>query len=98
MSNDGFANLFGPSKQQQKEMLMQAYAAKQFEDHLLSVARMTEVCFRECAHNFRLRKLDDKEELCVNRCAAKFLRLAARSEALFLESIGGGALAALDGD
>ena len=68
---------------------------KQFEDTLMSIGRITDLCFSHCANNFRLRKLDSQEELCVHRCAGKFLKLAARSEPQFLEFIGGGALAAL---
>lgn len=87
--------LFGPSVQQQQEMLRQAYEMKQFEETLMSVSRITELCFVQCAQNFRLRKLDNEEELCMHRCAAKYIKLGARAEPFFLEAIGGGAMAAI---
>ena|SRR3989338_4633547 len=86
---------FGGNAAQQQQMLRQAYEMKQFEETLLSIGRITELCFNKCTNNFRLRKLDTNEELCVERCASKYLKLGARSEPVFLEAIGGGALAAL---
>jgi import inner membrane translocase subunit TIM9 len=31
-------------------------------------------CFDNCVHNFKTRKLDNSEELCLNRCVEKYWR------------------------
>ncbi|CCI43408.1 hypothetical protein ABG067_003375 [Albugo candida] len=49
-------------------------------------SRTVELCFTECVHSFRSKKLDDKESNCVNTCAEKFLRHTMRSSIRLQES------------
>lgn len=44
------------------------------EDNLRMFNTMVEKCFSDCINDFRTRKMTSREELCVNRCAEKFLR------------------------
>ncbi|TYZ65436.1 hypothetical protein PybrP1_011715 [[Pythium] brassicae (nom. inval.)] len=41
--------------------------------------RTVELCFSDCVHSFRSKKMDDTELSCVNNCAEKFLRYTMRS-------------------
>jgi import inner membrane translocase subunit TIM9 len=49
-------------------------------------SRTVELCFSECVHSFRSKKLDDKETSCLNSCAEKFLRHTMRSSVRLQES------------
>ncbi|KAG7402158.1 hypothetical protein PHYBOEH_005721 [Phytophthora boehmeriae] len=49
-------------------------------------SRTVELCFSDCVHAFRSKKLDDKETSCVNNCAEKFLRHTMRSSVRLQES------------
>lgn len=49
-------------------------------------SRTVELCFSECVHSFRSKKLDDKELSCVSSCAEKFLRHTMRSSVRLQES------------
>jgi mitochondrial import inner membrane translocase subunit TIM9 len=49
-------------------------------------SRTVELCFNECVHSFRSKKLDDKELSCVSSCAEKFLRHTMRSSVRLQES------------
>ncbi|RLN57966.1 hypothetical protein BBJ28_00005505 [Nothophytophthora sp. Chile5] len=49
-------------------------------------SRTVELCFTDCVHAFRSKKLDDKELSCVNNCAEKFLRHTMRSSVRLQES------------
>lgn len=49
-------------------------------------SRTVELCFSECVHSFRSKKLDDKELSCVSNCAEKFLRHTMRSSVRLQES------------
>lgn len=49
-------------------------------------SRTVELCFSECVHSFRSKKMDDKEVSCVSNCAEKFLRHTMRSSVRLQES------------
>lgn len=48
--------------------------------------RTVELCFSECVHSFRSKKMDDAELSCVTNCAEKFLRYTMRSSVRLQES------------
>lgn len=48
--------------------------------------RTVELCFSECVHSFRSKKMDDAELACVTNCAEKFLRYTMRSSVRLQES------------
>ena len=42
------------------------------------IVELTDICFDSCIYNFRTRKLDPKEKLCIFTCSDKFYRVASR--------------------
>ncbi len=53
--------------QQQMALMQRIVAQEEVKQAQTSAMRLTEKCFSDCANNFRVRTLDSKEELCVNR-------------------------------
>ncbi|KAK7350300.1 hypothetical protein VNO77_08744 [Canavalia gladiata] len=48
----------------------------QFRDSLKMYNSLVERCFKDCVHTFYRKSLTKQEEICVHRCAQKFLRLS----------------------
>ncbi|ETV91836.1 hypothetical protein H310_13665 [Aphanomyces invadans] len=73
-----------PPHQQQE--LMKHFEQKQLEESLMLYNRVVATCFNECVQSFRSKKLEDKEENCMNLCAEKFLKHTQRVGVRFAEA------------
>ncbi|EGG15367.1 mitochondrial import inner membrane translocase subunit 9 [Cavenderia fasciculata] len=54
-----------------EEKLMLVMNKMQMKEAFKNVFMVTNQCFEACATNFRLRKLDNDEELCIYKCIDK---------------------------
>ncbi|EQC41286.1 hypothetical protein SDRG_01261 [Saprolegnia diclina VS20] len=73
-----------PAYQQQE--LMKHFEEKQLEESLAMYNRVVATCFNECVQSFRSKKLDDKEEGCINKCTEKFVKHTQRVATRFQEA------------
>jgi len=67
-----------------QKTLAEKFEKRQLQDNFdstISHNALVERCFDECILTFRARKLDDKEELCVLRCADKYVQVTQRVRA-----------------
>jgi import inner membrane translocase subunit TIM9 len=62
------------SKQPNIEALQQA----QIRVMIKNLNELVTMCFDNCIYNFKTRKLDNSEELCLSRCTEKYMRIAQR--------------------
>lgn len=99
-NNNGYISLFDSLHQLSSSNrigvnMSQRELERKMEEHLEEMritqtiayfSRTVELCFTECVHSFRSKKLDDKESNCVNTCAEKFLRHTMRSSIRLQES------------
>jgi len=49
------------------------------------VSEMVDSCFNACIYNFRTRKIDPKEKLCLYQCTDKYFRHATKSGRIMTE-------------
>jgi len=73
-----------PAHEQQQ--LMSHFEELQLANSLALYNQVVETCFTECVHGFRSKKLDDKEEGCISKCAEKFLKHSQRVGVRFAEA------------
>mmetsp|Transcript_3146 Transcript_3146/g.5966 ORF Transcript_3146/g.5966 Transcript_3146/m.5966 type:complete len:109 (-) Transcript_3146:1766-2092(-) len=66
--------------------MMQVMQEMQMQDSLKMYNDLVHRCFMECVDSFRYKKLDGKEEVCVTKCAQKFLNFAGRVAMRFQET------------
>jgi len=79
----GFGGGGGPSVD---EMRLQAMMQEmQMADSLRMYNELVLRCFDNCVENFRTRKIDTKENACIEKCANKFVQFAARVGMRFQE-------------
>ena len=57
----------------------------QLKDTLRMFNGLVERCFANCVQSFQSKTLDSKEERCVTRCTAKFIKASARAGQTFQE-------------
>ncbi|KNB41444.1 hypothetical protein JH06_5165 [Blastocystis sp. subtype 4] len=48
------------------------------KDMAVTANKVVEMCFRDCAKNFRSKELDKKESDCIRNCAGKYMELTNR--------------------
>eukprot|EP01104_Vermistella_antarctica_P010958 TRINITY_DN2989_c0_g1_i1.p7 TRINITY_DN2989_c0_g1~~TRINITY_DN2989_c0_g1_i1.p7 ORF type:complete len:109 (+),score=38.46 TRINITY_DN2989_c0_g1_i1:34-327(+) len=65
--------------------LMRMLEESQIKDTLRMYNNLVQKCFGDCVNNFRFKKLDEKEELCVYRCTEKYLKYQGRVARAFGE-------------
>lgn len=65
--------------------LMAIMQDMQMVDSLRMYNELVERCFGECVDTFRGRKLDGKEDACMQKCSSKFLAFAQRCGMRFQE-------------
>ncbi|KAF6036890.1 TIMM9 [Bugula neritina] len=58
---------------------------KQFREFLLTYNKVTEMCFESCVHDFKTRKVADKEIGCTKYCMDKYLKMTQRISLRFAE-------------
>ncbi|XP_067942270.1 mitochondrial import inner membrane translocase subunit Tim9-like [Watersipora subatra] len=58
---------------------------KQFREFLLTYNKVSEMCFDACIHDFKTRKINDKETGCTNFCMDKYLKMTQRISQRFAE-------------
>eukprot|EP01086_Lenisia_limosa_P010327 TRINITY_DN34485_c0_g1_i1.p2 TRINITY_DN34485_c0_g1~~TRINITY_DN34485_c0_g1_i1.p2 ORF type:complete len:105 (-),score=13.69 TRINITY_DN34485_c0_g1_i1:437-718(-) len=73
----------GPTAQEQA--MMEVMEVKSVEDSLNMYNGLVENCFKTCVFNFKIRSLDSRESVCVQRCVQKFLKHSARVSQRFQE-------------
>ena len=49
------------------------------------VSDMVDECFSACIYNFRTRKIDAKEKLCLYQCSDKYFRVVSRANRIMME-------------
>lgn len=49
------------------------------------ISEMVDECFSTCIYNFRTRKIDPKEKLCLYQCTDKYFRHATKSGRIMTE-------------
>lgn len=49
------------------------------------ISGMVDECFSACIYNFRTRKIDPKEKLCLYQCTDKYFRLVSRANRVMME-------------
>lgn len=64
------------------EMFFEQQARK--DSHRM-IADMVDECFSACIYNFRTRKIDPKEKLCLYQCTDKYFRHAAKANRVMTE-------------
>ena len=68
------------------EMRLQAMMQEmQMADSLRMYNELVLRCFDNCVDSFRTRKIDTKENACIEKCAHKFVQFAARVGMRFQE-------------
>jgi hypothetical protein len=61
----------------QQQQALEAFIDQQKrKDTLKVIGEMVGTCFDNCVYNFRTRKLDSKEKLCLYQCTDKYFRFA----------------------
>jgi mitochondrial import inner membrane translocase subunit TIM9 len=59
--------------QQEQAEVMKVIERVEAEDRLRMQNQLVEMCFSDCANNFRMSTLDKNETKCLNFCTDKFL-------------------------
>jgi len=67
----------------EQDQLMRRLAVLEVRESMRQYNVIADRCFSDCVVQFRTRKLDAKEELCVVRCTEKYLGLHTRSLTVF---------------
>merc|ERR1712216_938641 len=74
-------------QQQFQEMMQQQFVQQlmqqEMENDIKTYANITDTCFKTCANNFRLNRLDHQEEACVDHCTEKFIAALKRMKFRF---------------
>jgi len=70
---------------QQNDMLTKAIERMQVKEATKTYNDVVERCFEICATNFRTRKLDSTETMCMDRCFEKFVKYTQRLSTAFQE-------------
>jgi len=70
---------------QQNDMLQKAIERMQLKEATKTYNEVVERCFEICATNFRTRKLDSTEVMCMDRCFEKFVKYTQRLSTAFQE-------------
>ncbi|GAM26015.1 hypothetical protein SAMD00019534_091900, partial [Acytostelium subglobosum LB1] len=60
----------------EEDRFMRQLNKMQMEEVMNTTFQITNHCFEACINNFRIRKLDNDEELCVYKCIEKNERFA----------------------
>jgi hypothetical protein len=67
----------------EQDQLLRRIEILQARDHHKVANSITDRCFRDCAVQFRTRKLDNREELCTVRCIEKYIATQARVVSIY---------------
>jgi mitochondrial import inner membrane translocase subunit TIM9 len=81
----GLGGASGAMSNAEQARLMAIMQEMQMADSLRMYNELVERCFGECVDTFRARKLDGKEEACIQKCSGKFVAFAARCGMRFQE-------------
>jgi hypothetical protein len=73
------------SKKMSKKLNMNEAEELQIRDSMRAFNNLVAMCFDTCVYNFKTRKIDNSEELCLNRCAQKYMQLVQRIGQVFFE-------------
>ena len=71
--------------EKEKQRLMVSLEEMQMKEQVSMYNGLVERCFANCVQSFQSKTLDSKEERCVTRCTAKFIKASARAGQTFQE-------------
>ena len=74
-------------KSNEKLYLEETMKNVQYKDFMRTFNTIVDRCFVDCVHNFRTKKLEEKEELCVFRCTEKYLKYSGKVGLVFAEQM-----------
>ncbi|KAF2072474.1 hypothetical protein CYY_006206 [Polysphondylium violaceum] len=60
-----------PKPSKEEELIAYKLSKIQINGSMEAALNITNKCFQACITNFRVRKLDDNEQLCVYKCVDK---------------------------